>query len=247
MTLKSLVALALCWLAVSLLGCGNQAKPQPQATAPQAQEPEPVAPSQPKPEPVPRPEPQAAAEPTPASFAEEQSPDTYAVKLETTKGEIIIDVTRDWAPKGADRFYTLVKSGFFDDVAFFRVISKFMAQVGISGDPDQNALWRERRILDDAVRQSNVRGMVTFATSGPNSRTTQFFINFADNSRLDTMGFAPFGKVRDMDIADALHAEYGEGAPRGNGPFQGRLQKEGNAYLKAEFPKLDYIRKATVL
>jgi peptidyl-prolyl cis-trans isomerase A (cyclophilin A) len=237
MTMKPLFVLVSCWLAMSLWGCGNEAKPQNQATAPK---PEPAA-SQP------RPESQAVAEPAPAAFADERAPDTYAVKLETTKGEIIIDVTRQWAPRGADRFYTLVKSGFYDDVAFFRVISNFMAQVGISGDPNQNALWRERRIPDDAPGQSNVRAMVTFATSGPNSRTTQFFINFADNSRLDAMGFAPFGKVRDMGIADALNAEYGEGAPRGNGPFQGRLQKEGNAYLKAEFPRLDYIRKATVL
>jgi peptidyl-prolyl cis-trans isomerase A (cyclophilin A) len=141
----------------------------------------------------------------------------------------------------------LVTAGFYDGVAFFRVVEGFMAQTGISGDPTQNKAWRRKRIPDDPVDQSNTRGMCSFATSGPDSRTTQFFISFDDNSRLDPMGFSPFGKVRDMAVVDQLFNGYGEGAPRGNGPHQGRLQREGNAYLEREFPKLDYIKTATVI
>ncbi|MDJ0764278.1 MAG: peptidylprolyl isomerase [Myxococcota bacterium] len=174
-------------------------------------------------------------------------PDKFAVKLETAKGDIVIDVHKAWAPEGAKRFYTLVKEGFYTDVAFFRVIAGFMAQTGLSGDPARNAEWREKKIPDDPVKKSNTPGMVSFATSGPNSRTTQFFINFGDNSRLDKMGFAPFGKVRDMKPVTALYNGYGEGAPRGMGPSQGRIQKMGNTYLKKQFPKLDYILKATIL
>ncbi|MGB5811522.1 MAG: peptidylprolyl isomerase [Polyangiales bacterium] len=196
------------------------------------------------------------AEKSPADAPEEaklpddepnKAPDRYTVELDTTKGPIIIDVHRDWAPHGADRFYELVNAGYFNDVAFFRVISGFMAQVGISGDPAQNTIWREKRIPDDPVKGTNSRGTVSFATSGPDSRTTQFFINFGDNSRLDGMGFSPFGKVQDMTVVDALYSGYGEGAPGGRGPSQGRLQSEGNAYLKKDFPKLDYIKSAKVI
>jgi peptidyl-prolyl cis-trans isomerase A (cyclophilin A) len=176
-----------------------------------------------------------------------RAPDAFAAKLATTKGDIVIDVHRDWAPKGADRFYTLVKSGYFADVAFFRVIDGFMAQAGLSGDPALNAEWRAKRILDDPVKESNRRGMVSFAMAGPNSRTTQFFISFGDNAQLDGMGFAPFGQVRDMAPVDALFKGYGEGAPRGMGPSQGRVAREGNAYLRAEFPNLDYIERAEIL
>ena len=181
------------------------------------------------------------------SKANETAPDTYAVKFETTAGDVIIDVTRAWAPNGADRFYNLVNAGFYDDVAFFRVISGFMAQVGISGNPKLSGIWRKASIQDDPVKESNTRGMVTFATAGPNTRTTQIFINFGNNARLDGMGFAPFGKVRDMATVDKLHAGYGEGAPRGRGPSQGRIQSEGNTYLRADFDKLDYIKKATIM
>lgn len=180
------------------------------------------------------------------SKANEKAPDKYTVTLTTTKGDILIDVDRSWAPIGADRFYNLVKIGYFDDVAFFRVIGGFMAQVGINGDPKVNSVWRNARIKDDPVKQSNTPGMVSFATSGPNSRTTQFFINFGNNARLDGMGFAPFAKVRNMDVVNKIYDGYGEGAPRGRGPSQGKLQMEGNKYLKAEFPKLDWIKKATV-
>ncbi len=175
-----------------------------------------------------------------------KAPDKYTVKLKTTQGDVLIDVTRAWAPLGADRFYNLVKAGFYDDTAFFRVIPGFMAQIGIHGDPAIAEAWRAARIQDDPVKESNTRGMVSFATAGPNTRTTQFFINFGNNARLDGMGFAPIGKVRNMEIVDKLYGGYGEGAPRGKGPNQGRLNREGNTYLKADFPELDYIEKATI-
>lgn len=174
------------------------------------------------------------------------APERFTVVLDTTKGLVDIDVRRSWAPAGADRFYSLVKIGYFDDTAFFRVIPGFMAQVGIHGDPEVNRAWRMQRIEDDPVTQSNTRGMVSFATSGRNSRVNQFFINFGDNARLDAMGFAPIGRVRDMAVVDQLYGGYGEGAPAGRGPLQARIQSEGNAYLRAEFPELDSIRRAYV-
>ena len=177
----------------------------------------------------------------------EQAPASYKVKFDTTKGAFVIQVNRAWAPNGADRFYNLVKNGFYDNVRFFRVISGFMVQFGINGDPSISARWREANIPDDPVKQSNKRGMITFATAGPNTRTTQAFINFGDNSQLDGMGFAPFGQVvSGMNVVDAINAEYGEGAPRGRGPEQGRLQMEGNAYLAKSFPRMDYVKKATI-
>ncbi len=174
------------------------------------------------------------------------APERFTVVLDTTKGLVDIDVRRSWAPIGADRLYTLVKIGYFDNTAFFRVISGFMAQIGIHGEPEVNRAWRAMRIDDDPVTQSNTRGMVSFATSGRNSRVNQFFINFGDNARLDAMGFAPVGRVRSMDVVDQLYSGYGEGAPAGGGPLQARLQNEGNGYLKAEFPELDYIRRAYI-
>ena len=177
----------------------------------------------------------------------EQAPAVYKAKFDTSKGAFVIEVHRDWAPLGADRFYNLVKNGFFNNVRFFRVISGFMVQFGINGDPNISSRWREARIRDDAVKQSNTRGMVTFATAGPNTRTTQVFINFGDNSQLNGMGFAPFGQViSGMNVVDSLYSGYGEGAPRGAGPDQGRLQQEGNAYLTKEFSKMDYVKKATI-
>jgi len=177
----------------------------------------------------------------------EQAPATYKAKFDTSKGVFVIEVTRAWAPQGADRFYNLVKNGFFDNTRFFRVIPNFMVQFGISGDPALNTKWRVARIPDDRPAQSNTRGMVTFATSGPNARTTQVFINFKNNSRLDPLGFAPFGKVvSGMNVVDALNGEYGEGAPDGRGPDQMRLQTEGNAYLAKDFPRMDFIKKATI-
>ena len=177
----------------------------------------------------------------------EKAPATYKARFDTSKGAFVIQVTRAWAPQGADRFYNLVKNGYFDETRFFRVISGFMVQFGINGDPALNTKWRVARIPDDKVAQSNKRGTITFATSGPNARTTQVFINFADNSNLDGMGFAPFGQViSGMNVVDQLYAGYGEGAPRGRGPDQMRLQAEGNTYLAASFPRLDYVKKATI-
>jgi len=183
---------------------------------------------------------------SPAALTE-QAPATYKARFDTSKGVFVIDVRREWAPLGADRFYNLVKNGFYDDNRFFRVISGFMVQFGINGNPQVAAPWRSAQIKDDPVKQSNKRGYITFATAGPNSRTTQVFINFGDNDRLDSLGFAPFGQVTTgMNVVDQLYSEYGEGAPRGRGPDQGRIQGEGNAYLTKEFPNMDFVRKATI-
>lgn len=183
----------------------------------------------------------------PAAFTE-KAPATYKVKMDTSKGVFTITVHRDWAPIGADRFYNLVKAGFYDEVRFFRVLPDFMAQFGIHGRPSVMEAWRPARLKDDPVKQSNLRGYVTFATGGPNTRTTQLFINFKDNAPLDRQGFAPIGEVTDgMAIVDSLYSGYGEGAPRGRGPDQGAMNMEGNAYLAAKFPKLDYIKSATIV
>lgn len=171
----------------------------------------------------------------------EQAPATYKARLDTAKGPFVVEVTREWAPIGADRFYNLVKNGFYDDTRFFRVVPNFMVQFGINGTPAIQGVWREARIKDDPVKQSNKRGYITFATAGPGTRTSQVFINFRDNGGLDGQGFAPFGRVVEgMDLVDKINAEYGER------PAQGRLQMEGNAYLNKEFPKLDYIKQATI-
>jgi len=177
-----------------------------------------------------------------------QAPATYKVKFDTSAGEFIIQVTRDWAPNGADRFYNLVRSGFYDDTRFFRAIAGFMVQWGIHGDPAVSAVWRNARIAVDPVKQSNKRGFITYAMgASPDTRTTQVFINFRNNTNLDSMGFAPFGEVvAGMDVVDKINTMYGEGAPRGKGPEQGRIQSEGNAYLMKSFAKLDYIKKATI-
>jgi peptidyl-prolyl cis-trans isomerase A (cyclophilin A) len=181
------------------------------------------------------------------SALNEKAPAVYRAKFDTSKGTFVVEVHRDWAPNGADRFYNLVKNGFYDNARFFRVISGFMVQFGISGDPRVSAVWHEANIKDDPVRQSNQRGFITFATAGPNTRTTQVFINYADNRALDSQGFSPFGRVvSGMNVVDALYSGYGEGAPQGLGPGQGRIQRLGNAYLIKDFPKLDYIKKATV-
>lgn len=182
------------------------------------------------------------------SRAVEEAPAVYNVKFETTKGDILIRVTRSWAPNGADRFYNLVKIGYFDDTAFFRVLPGFVAQFGINGNPEVNRIWKNSEIPDDPVKESNRRGSVTFATAGPNTRTTQLFINFADNSSLDSQGFAPIGRVVEgMSVVDSIYSGCGEGPPRGRGPNQGFIQAAGNEYLKKNFPKLDYIKKATIV
>lgn len=177
-------------------------------------------------------------------------PETFQVKLETTKGDVVIEVHRDWSPHGAARFHELVKIGFYDDCRFFRVIRQpedFMVQWGIHGDPNVMDKWRDNNIPDDQPtgenRQSNLRGFVTFAKAGfPNSRSTQIFVNYTDNSRLDPQGFTPFGKVLSgMEVLESLNSKYGEAASK----QQGRIQREGNAFLDKAFPGLDSIKKAS--
>ena len=177
----------------------------------------------------------------------EQAPDIFKANFDTSAGAFVVEGHRDWSPNGADRFYNLVKRGYFDGLRFFRVIPGFMAQFGISSDPSISNVWRAARIPDDPVKQSNKRGTITFATAGPGTRTTQLFINLADNDFLDKQGFSPFGQVvSGMNNVQKIYGGYGEGAPGGNGPDQGRVQLEGNKYLEAQFPKLDFIKTATI-
>jgi peptidyl-prolyl cis-trans isomerase A (cyclophilin A) len=178
----------------------------------------------------------------------ETAPATYNVKFDTSAGEFVVKVTRDWAPNGADRFYNLVKNGYYDDVRFFRAIAGFMVQFGINGEPAVNTAWRNARIAPDPVKQSNKKGYITYAMGAtPDTRTTQVFINYGNNANLDKMGFAPFGEViKGIEVVDKLHTGYGEGAPRGKGPDQSLVQEKGNAYLTTNFPKLDYVKKATI-
>lgn len=175
------------------------------------------------------------------------APAQYKVRLNTTKGDVVILVHRDWAPLGADRFYQLTKAGFYDGDRFFRAIRGFVVQFGINGDPKVNKQWSAIPIRDDPPKMSNKPGTVTFATSGPDSRTTQVFINLADNSRLDNQGFTPFGEVtQGMDNVEKFYMDYGEGPPNGNGPDQAAITDIGNAYLEEHFSKLDYIKTARV-
>jgi cyclophilin family peptidyl-prolyl cis-trans isomerase len=185
----------------------------------------------------------APADPAKAATAE------FKVRFSTSAGEVVVRVLPDWAPLGAARFRALVESGFYDGARFFRVLPGFVAQVGINGDPAVTRKWDKSEIQDDPVRQSNTRGRVTFATGGPNTRTTQIFFNYSDkNARLDSKGFSPFGEVVEgMDVLERLYSGYGEGAPQGRGPDQDRIEKEGNAYLERDFPKLDYIKTARIL
>ena len=183
----------------------------------------------------------------PASL-KEQAPAVFTAQFTTTQGDFVIEVTRAFAPRGADRFYNLVKYHFYDGAAFFRVIPEFVAQFGISPRPEVSKVWEQATIQDDPVTQSNTRGMVTFATAGANTRTTQVFISLGDNSNLNTMGFAPFGKViSGIEVVDKFYGGYGEGAPDGGGPNQGRMQKEGKPYLDKYFPQLDSIKTAVIL
>jgi peptidyl-prolyl cis-trans isomerase A (cyclophilin A) len=180
------------------------------------------------------------------SMATETAPEVFHVKLETTEGEIVIACNRAWAPNGADRIYNLVKMGYFDDVAMFRVVKEpvpFVAQFGIHGNPAIAKRWVDATIPADAPAKSNARGTVSFAMAGkPDTRTTQLFFNLANNARLDGMGFAPVCEVigDGMKVLEAIHGGYGEQ------PDQGRIQSKGNAYLKEKFPELDYVVKASL-
>lgn len=262
-------------LVTTLAACGDKkpVEPTPATPAPAtspaenpAEKPAELPVEKPAEQPAPKPaevpatppvDPAAAPAPAPAAIPEalldpakltETAPATYKVNFKTTKGDFVVQVTREWAPNGADRFFNLVKAGYYKDIAFFRVVQGFMAQFGIHGSPKLNEVWRNASIQDDPPKASNTRGKITFATRGPNTRTVQLFINFGDNARLDGMGFSPFGEVvSGMEIVDALYNGYGEGAPRGQGPDQGRLQNEGNTYLKAEFGKMDYLVSADIV
>ncbi len=182
------------------------------------------------------------------ALANQKAPEKFRVQFDTTQGKIVLEVNRAWSPNGVDRFYNLVEIGFFEDIAFFRVIPNFMAQFGIHGTPAINRVWQRATIKDDPVVESNKRGMLSFAkTNRPNSRTTQIFINFGDNLNLDGMGFSPFARVVEgMDVVDKIY-QVGEGGPRGPGPSQRRIQQLGNPFLEEKFPKLDYIKSAKVI
>ena len=170
------------------------------------------------------------------------APDSFRVAFETTRGTFVVEALRKWSPRGVDRFHELVNAGYFKDIGFFRVVPGFVAQFGMHGDPAVNREWDDRPIADDPVVQTNARGTIVFATSGPNTRKNQFFINYADNARLDAMGFSPFGRVVEgMSVVDSIYAGYRET------PDQARIASDGNAYLKREFPRLDYIQSARIV
>ena len=249
---------------LALSACGSppdappaEAKPELSVEAKSSTAPEAAPAAAPAPAPAPEATPAGGAKEetsvgnpalTDPGLAKKTAPDVFKAKFETTKGDFVIEVHREWAPNGADRFYNLVDIVYYDKCMFFRAIDGFLVQWGINGDPDVNDAWRPATISDDPVVKGNKKGFVTFAKQNrPNTRTTQLFINFVDNSNLDSMGFASFGEVVEgKDVVNSLYTGYGEGAPRGRGPDQGRVQSEGNAYLDAEFPKLDYIKTATI-
>jgi len=179
---------------------------------------------------------------------DQPAPDTFKVNFDTSKGPVVVEIHRDWAPNGVDHFYTLVKTGFYDNVRFYRVVRDFVAQFGIAADPKTNAIWSGANIPDDPVRHSNVRGTLTYAaTSMPNSRSTQLFFNLRNNSMLDSRGFAPIGEVvSGMDAVDSFYNSYGDMPPQGMGPDPQMIEQQGNSYLDDHFPRLDYIKKATI-
>ena len=184
-----------------------------------------------------------------APFWQQPAPPKYAAAVETTRGRFVIEVDRALAPRGADRFYRLVEAGYFDDSRFSRVVPGFIAQFGIPGDPAITRVWQHRAIDDDSVRASNGRGTVTYAMTGPNTRTTQLFISLVDNSRLDAQGFAPIGRVvAGMEVVDGLYGGYGESSGGGmRAGKQGRVLEEGNAYLDKDFPMLDHLLRAYIV
>ena len=246
-------------LAITLLLSGCKSK-EP-VTEPQPAQPAKVETPAPAPAPAPAETKPAATEaakapatPAPASkpgnllkpaTLQEKAPDKYEVKFKTTRGDFVVQVTRAWSPLGADRFYNLVKAHFYDNTAFFRVVPGFVVQFGISDRPAVSAAWKHTEFADDPVSQTNKRGAITFATAGPNTRTTQVFINLKDNPRLDSMGFSPFGVVEGngMNIVEMMYEGYGDNA----GPDQDQIEKQGTPYLKKGWPKLDYIVSATVV
>ncbi len=183
---------------------------------------------------------------SPERFAE-TAPESFKVHLETDAGTVVIQVHRDWAPLGADRFYNLATGGYYHDARIYRVLDGFMAQFGLNGDPYVSQAWKTEYLVDDPVIESNTRGRVAFAKGGLHTRTTEIFISYKDNSALDARGFTPIGEVVEgMDVVDAFYAEYGDGPPRGDGPYQAMAAARGNEYLDAEFPELTKIMSVTV-
>lgn len=179
-----------------------------------------------------------------------KAPELYRARFVTTKGDFVVEVHRDWAPLGADRFYNLVKNGFFNDAAFFRVVPNFMVQFGVPGNPKVASAWANANLKDDPVKQSNKRGFISYAMAGPNTRSTQVFINFKDaNAQLDSQGFAPFGQVTEgMDVVDQIYSGYGDMPDMGgHGPSPDKLAAQGNVYLHKNFPQIDYIKSATII
>ena len=234
--MKRYLVFPLLWSAAISAQTPAPAPAKPAATKPAAAKPS-AAPAKPA-----GPRQNTAALMNPRSLTA-KAPDTYKVRFKTTKGDIDVQVTRAWAPLGADRFWNLVRNGFYNDAAFFRVLPGFVAQFGLPANPKLSGVWEAARITDDPVTQSNKRGTLSFATAGPNTRTTQIFINYGENARLDSMGFAPFGVVLEngMAVADQFHSGYGER------PNQGRIGAEGKAYLDREFPQLDKILSIEIL
>lgn len=247
--LTYLVLSALAVFSIYLAGCTSEPEPEeaakeeaaPPPAEPPAEEPVETAKEPEPPKPAPK---QTATKKSllNPSALKEKAPEVYRAKWETSKGDVIIEVTRSWAPKGADRFYNLVKNGYFDECRFFRVVPNFIVQIGMHPDPKVSRVWTDARITDDPVTKTNRKGTIVFATSGPNTRTTQLFVNYKANAFLDNQGFAPFGNVVEgMDIVESIFAGYGEG------PEQGMIRAQGNKYLNEKFPKLDYIKQATIL
>ncbi len=217
-------------LALALAACGGGDAPKPAGGAPAAA----AGPSE------------ALTAPDPIKL-QVAAPDTFTILLATTKGDVEITVERKLAPRGADRLHYLVANGFFTGARFFRVLPGFVAQFGLSGVPAVDAAFDKLTLEDDPVKAKNEKGTLVFATAGPNTRTTQLFINLADNAQLDQMGFAPLGRVtKGMEVVEKFYAGYGEGAPMGAGPDQMRLKAQGNDYLQSQFPELDYIKSATI-
>jgi len=177
----------------------------------------------------------------------ETAPETFRARFETSAGDFVVEVNREWSPRGADRFYNLVRSGFYDGQRIYRVVPGFMSQWGLHGDPVATYQWRDRFIDDDPVVVSNTRGRITFATCDVDCRISEIFVNTDDNPELDDQGFSPFGEVVEgMEAVDAFYGEYGDGPPRGEGPYQAQVRAEGNEYLDAEFPELTRIEGAVI-
>ncbi len=250
-SVRSLFSLAMA-AGILFAGCKKQEQPaeQPKAEAPALSAPAPATPAEIKPTESSAVKPTAPArnyikELQSPKKLNEKAPDTYKVKFDTTRGQFTLTVQRAWAPLGADRFYNLVKHHFYDNAAFFRVVPQFVVQFGISENPQVSAAWKHTEIKDDPVTQTNKRGAITFATGGPNTRTTQVFINLKDNGRLDGMGFAPFGTVdgNGMNVVEMMYEGYGDSG----GPDQNQLEEQGDPYLKKGWPRLDYIKSAALV